>query len=631
MPRIMWTVLALLAGLLAVPLMAQSATADTGCPTASASYAGGAGTAVSPWQISTAGDLQKLRDDSITGWDDSFILTSNIDMGGCTWTMTIGNGSTAFTGLLDGSGFTVSGLSVAVAETMTSAYAGLVGQLGAPGKVTRIGFTGSVSASATTGSSKSAYAGGLVGLAAFGSTVTYSYATGAVSAYVSLGSPMSSAYSYAGGLIGRLDGTVTDSYATGSAAATGGTGDRFMYAGGLVGYSTSSVSRTYSTGAPSVTSPSLVALAGGFVGQTNGGTLTGNLWDVTSSGKSNGAGPATFSGMAGNTTAQMQQFSTYDDSAWAITNGWAAFNAPAAVWGICQGSTRAFLLWEYSANPCSTAPGAPTITSVSPGLTSVQWTFTVDDTGGASLTRLEFALDDTSVVDDSTASIGSSFSLAGLASDTTYVLYMRAVNSQGPGEWSAPTVFTTLAPPPPTPASPPAAVAAAARDAAASVTWLAPETSGTYGVTYYRATASPGGRTCLTSVTECTITGLTNGVTYTVTVQALTGAGWSSSSTPSNEVTPHREVTPTITITGTRGSGAERSRVTITGTSSGLAGATVRFWIALAGGAPAESMTTATVADDGSFTWSRKARRQITVYAEADDLRSNAVHLPGMR
>jgi len=57
----------------------------------------------------------------------------------------------------------------------------------------------------------------------------------------------------------------------------------------------------------------------------------------------------------------------------------------------------------------------------------------------------------------------------------------------------------------------------------------------------------------------------------------------------------------------------------------------VRFWVALAGGATVESLTSATIAEDGSFAWSRKARRSITVYAEVDGLRSNTVSVEGVR
>lgn len=723
MTRIAVAILALLAGLLTVPLVAQPAVADTSCPTASVSYAGGAGTSVSPWQISTAGDLQKLRDDSITGWDDSFILTANIDMGGCTWARTIGNNTRAFTGLLDGGGFAVSGLTISVAETTTNAHAGLVGLLASPGRVTRIGFTGSVSSSATTGSTKFSHAGGLVGYAQVGSSVTYSYATGSVNAYVSLGSAFSSAYAYAGGLVGRLDGTVSDSYATGSVSATGGTGEKYMYAGGLIGVSTSSVSRSYSTGSPSATASTFVSLSGGFVGQTNGGTLTGNLWDVTSSGKSNGAGPGTFSGMAGKTTAQMQQFATYDDSSWPITNGWAAFNAPAAVWGICNGSTRAFLLWQYSASPCATAPGAPTITSVSPAATTASVAFSADDSGGAAITRLEFAFDDTTTVDDSTTNVSSPATLSGLNMSTNYTVYMRAVNTQGagpwsapvpfrtkgrpsapvitgvtpdvtaasmaftaddsggatilsiqfalddttaidgsstnvspigltgltsgrtytiyiralnmygPSPWSAPTSFTTLTPPPPAPipASAPLDVRATPGDRSVIATWSAPASPGSYPVTIYQATASPGGRSCMATSTTCTIDGLRNGTTYTVTVRALTGAGWSSESASSNAVTPGGDEQASITITGSRGDGLERSRITVSGTAAGLIGQSVRFWVSLDGKRAAESTTRAVVSARGTFTWSRVARSSVAIYAEAAGVRSNTIRLTGVR
>ena len=723
MPRIAVAVLALLAGLLTVPLVTQRAVADTGCPTASVTYAGGAGTALSPWQIASSGDLQKLRDDSITGWDDSFLLTANINMGGCTWTKTIGNGTTAFTGLLDGGGFAVSGLTISVAET-ADAYAGLVGRLASPGKVTRIGFTGSVSSSATTGSNKFSHAGGLVGYAQVGSTVSYSYATGSVTAYVSLGSPSSSAYAYAGGLVGRLDGSITDSYATGTVSATGGTGEKYMFAGGLIGNSSSSVSRSYSTGAPSATASTFVSLAGGFVGQTNGGTLTGNLWDVTSSGKSNGAGPATFSGMAGKTTAQMQQFSTYDDSSWAITNGWAAFNAPTAVWGICSGSTRAFLLWQYSTNPCATAPGAPVIAGVTASGTSASLAFTADDSGGAAITRLEFAFDDTTAVDDSTTNLSSPATLSGLSMSTDYTVYMRAVNSQGPGNWSAPasfrtqgrpgipvvsgvtpdltsvsvaftaddsggstilqiqyalddtnslygtstnvspvtlagltsgtsyrlyvravnswgpspwssaTAFTTLTPPPPPAPIPPSApldVRGTAGDASLRATWSAPVAPGDFPVTNYQATASPGGRSCMTTSTACTIDGLTNGTAYTVTVRALSGAGWSVASAPSEAVVPRADESASLTIVGARGSGAERSMIRVRGTSTGLAGERVTLWLAMGDRKATPASATVQIRADGTFTWSRKLTRAVVIYAEAGGVRSNAIRLPAAR
>ena len=149
--------------------------------------------------------------------------------------------------------------------------------------------------------------------------------------------------------------------------------------------------------------------------------------------------------------------------------------------------------------------------------------------------------------------------------------------------------------------------------------------SGTYAVTQYKAVTTPGGHMCLTASTSCTISGLTNGVTYVVRVQALTGAGWSAESSPSNAVTPRSSTTATLSITGSRGRGPERMTVQVKGTSTGLVGERVTMWFANAGEAPIPSKSTATIRPDGTFTWSRRANRDITLYAEAAGVRSNSV------
>ena len=79
-----------------------------------------------------------------------------------------------------------------------------------------------------------------------------------------------------------------------------------------------------------------------------------------------------------------------------------------------------------------------------------------------------------------------------------------------------------------------------------SVFWQAPSFTGGQSITEYVATASPGGGTCATSgATTCTITGLSNGTAYTVTVTAKNGIGTSAPSTPSAAVTPQATTTTT--------------------------------------------------------------------------------------
>ena len=276
--------------------------------------------------------------------------------------------------------------------------------------------------------------------------------------------------------------------------------------------------------------------------------------------------------------------------------------------------------------------GAPAITSVVPAATSATVNYTADDSGGAAITRMEFALDDTSTVDDSTTNL-TSHALTGLVASTGYVVYARAVNAGGAGPWSAGQAFTTLTPEPPGPtpgpvpvtAGAPRDVTATAGSASLTASWSAPLSSGTYPVSSYRATASPGGRSCVTTTMSCTIDGLTNGVGYTVTVRALTGAGWSTASAPSNEVTPSGDRARSIMITGTRGTGAERNFIRVKGATVGIEAKriTMRWTVGSKRAVPATATTA--VKDDGTFTWSHRITRAVTIHAEAAGVRSNTI------
>jgi hypothetical protein len=84
----------------------------------------------------------------------------------------------------------------------------------------------------------------------------------------------------------------------------------------------------------------------------------------------------------------------------------------------------------------------------------------------------------------------------------------------------------------------PGNVVATAGNTTATVSWSAPADLDGGMVTGFVATATPGGGTCATSGANiCTISGLSNGTTYQVTVIVQTTAGDSGASTPA-EVTP---------------------------------------------------------------------------------------------
>ncbi|MDP3513222.1 MAG: GLUG motif-containing protein, partial [Sulfuritalea sp.] len=262
-----------------------------------------------------------------------------------------------FTGILEGFGHTVTGLTI---KRSTTDYVGLFAQTGTGSILRNLGLlnvniigryavgglagsnwsaisnaytTGTVSStdygvgglagrnyktianSYSTANVTGSNVGGLVGIQ--GSTVdvgstTSSYATGTVTG----------TGNYTGGLVGYnyATSTISNSYSTGAV------GGGVNYLGGLVGGTDGPISSSYSTG--SVTGSSF---AGGLVGYAGAGTVTNSYWDTETSGKATSAGGGT-----GKTSAEMRQQATF--SGFDFTNNW---------W-LSESNTRPFLRSEYS-------------------------------------------------------------------------------------------------------------------------------------------------------------------------------------------------------------------------------------------------------------------------------------------
>ncbi len=86
----------------------------------------------------------------------------------------------------------------------------------------------------------------------------------------------------------------------------------------------------------------------------------------------------------------------------------------------------------------------------------------------------------------------------------------------------------------------PTSVAGASGNGQVVVSWNAPVYNRGSTITAYTVTASPGGRTCgwLSGALSCTVTGLTNGTSYTFTATATNAVGTSAASGASAAVTP---------------------------------------------------------------------------------------------
>jgi fibronectin type 3 domain-containing protein len=134
-----------------------------------------------------------------------------------------------------------------------------------------------------------------------------------------------------------------------------------------------------------------------------------------------------------------------------------------------------------------------------------------------------------------------------LINGDTYTFTVVAHNAQGDGTASAPSNAVVPAAVP----GAPVIGSATPGDSQATVTWQAPTSNGGAPVTSYTVTSSSTQDTAHSATLDCTapgnpcagalsvtVTGLTNGLTYTFTVKATNSMGTGPASAPSNAVIP---------------------------------------------------------------------------------------------
>ncbi|WP_155973110.1 Ig-like domain-containing protein [Paenibacillus sp. Leaf72] len=131
------------------------------------------------------------------------------------------------------------------------------------------------------------------------------------------------------------------------------------------------------------------------------------------------------------------------------------------------------------------------------------------------------------------------YSAQNLVNGTTYYFVVKSENVGGLSGASNQTSATSSTIP-----GVPANVSAVAGNGQAVVTFTAPADNGGSAITGYEVTASPGNISVIGGASPITLTGLTNGTSYTFTVKAINDAGRSAASAESNTVIPTASNTP---------------------------------------------------------------------------------------
>ena len=195
-------------------------------------------------------------------------------------------------------------------------------------------------------------------------------------------------------------------------------------------------------------------------------------------------------------------------------------------------------------------PGAPTAVTATAGNASAVVKWTAPSSGGSQISSYTVTPFIGSEAQTPTTITGSppatSATISGLTNGTAYTFSVTATNSIGSGSPSAPSASVT----PFTTPSAPSGTSATAGNTTAAVSWTAPANNGST-ITSYTITPFVGSEAKTPTTisgsppaTNATVTGLSNGTTYTFKVTATNAAGSGPASAASNAVTPTAVTAP---------------------------------------------------------------------------------------
>jgi hypothetical protein len=229
-----------------------------------------------------------------------------------------------------------------------------------------------------------------------------------------------------------------------------------------------------------------------------------------------------------------------------------------------------------------TAPGQVTGVSATAGTGSATVSWSAPSSGGL-VTTYTITPYIGSTAQTATTLTGSppetKVTISGLTPGDAYTFTVQASNPGGAGAVSA--ASNAVTPAPPTAPGTPTGVSASAATSEALVSWSAPSSNGGSAITGYVVTPYAGAvaQTPVNesaSATSATLTGLTNGTSYTFTVAAKNAIGTSSASPASGAVTPQDTIfnfaTPTVVDSGDSSSVelGVKFKATVAGTVTGI-------------------------------------------------------------
>ena len=203
-------------------------------------------------------------------------------------------------------------------------------------------------------------------------------------------------------------------------------------------------------------------------------------------------------------------------------------------------------------NPTATVPAAPTNLVATPGDGEATISFTAPSDGGSPIINYEYWITDASGGGFEAFSppvTASPVTITGLPNGTTLHIRLRAINAVGPGEQSAIVEVTPIGPP-----ESPYGLTATPGNAQVTITFSQGSNGGS-PITNYQYSTDDGATFIAFSPEQdsspVTISGLTNGTSYTIRLKAVSDIGESDAS-ESVSATPN--VTETIQTFTTVGS-----------------------------------------------------------------------------